>query len=107
MLSRPNATAALNHLPRLNRGDVNHHCAKRHAPFPRDTPVFEDLGVDHGDVHDGEHDRESSDDREEEEAVAPEGGEDGEGSVGGGGGGGGVHVKQGAGEVFDFPGGDE
>lgn len=102
MRTTPNPHPSLDHLPRLNRTDVNNNSTKRHTPLPRDTPMLKHLLVDNRQIHNRKHEYQTRHNREEQEPVTPECREDTQGfrhievRVG-------IHVEKTSREVFDFP----
>lgn len=58
--------------PGLDAGDVEGREARGEAPFPRNALVLEEVGVEYGDVHDGEDGEGAQNDGPEEEAVGVE-----------------------------------
>merc|ERR1712078_99178 len=89
---------ALNGLPRLNEGNVEHDATSNNPPLPCQTTVLEHLRVEDGNVDEGEGDEEAGNHRPEQELVVVDGLENRQGA--------GialVHGEQRAVEVLDFP----
>src|SRR5690606_527386 len=64
--------------PHLNSKDKDGDCAECKTPFPSDTLVLEDVGVEAGNIYDGEDRDEPKDNSPEEESVGVNVAEEGE-----------------------------
>lgn len=94
--------AALDELPGLDAGDEDDGEANGESPLPGDAHMLEELGVEVGNVDDGEDGETADDDGPEEEAVGVNILEDGELAIVIG-----VEVEHGSSETLELPGRDE